>query len=115
MIADIEMIQRRLQCLNKFGVAMAKIVGAAIEMQVDEAASRHVIKAVAFAPVYDQINADRLPELGLVRVPELDRLIEQLLLRFKLEMAVVKHGEIQKRRSMATLAKAITTVRTRQI
>ena len=38
VIADVEIIERALQRLDEFGMAVAEIVGAAIQMQVDQPA-----------------------------------------------------------------------------
>ena len=67
VIADIEIVERSFQRLDQFGVAMAEIIGAAVQVQVNQAAARHVMKEIALAPVDDEVDAGLLPELGLVR------------------------------------------------
>ena len=91
MVADIEIIERALQRFHEFGVAVAEIVGAAIEVEVDQPAPAHIVEAVALAPIDDEVDAGLLPELGLVRIPVADGLVEQLLLRLELEVAIVEH------------------------
>src|SRR5690348_4546346 len=61
-------------------MAMADVVGAAIEVNVDQAAAVHVIEEVVLPPVDHQVDADILPELGLARVPEVLGLLDELLL-----------------------------------
>src|SRR4051812_7609598 len=71
---------------------MAEIVRAAVQVQVDQPAACHVPEHVAFAAVDHQVDAGVLPELRLVRVPELPGPTEEVVLRLEGEEAVVVHA-----------------------
>src|SRR3546814_13095087 len=70
---------------------MAESVSTAVEVHVDEATTVHVPEEVALAPVDDQVDTAVGPELCLVRIPELFRLLEHLCLRVEAEEVVVVH------------------------
>src|SRR5436305_14359182 len=73
-------------------MAMAEIIGAAIEMQIDQAAARHVMEEIAVAPVDHQIDARLLPELRLVGIPIANGGIEEILLGVELEVTIIVHN-----------------------
>src|SRR5215472_11945427 len=70
---------------------MAEVVRAAIEVDIDEPQARHIPDEVALAPVNDKIDARLGPEVGLPRVPELARLVQDLVLGPDGEDVVVVH------------------------
>jgi hypothetical protein len=80
MVADVEALGAAVQHLDQLGVAMPEIVGAAVEMHVDQPAAIHIEEQVALAAVDHQIDAHVLPGLGLARVPEGLRLLDEFLL-----------------------------------
>src|SRR6185312_9206991 len=61
-------------------VAVAQVVGATVEVHVDEPLALDVVDEVALAPVDDQRHPGVHPELGLVRVPVLPGPGEHLVL-----------------------------------
>ena len=63
---------------DHLGVAVAEVVRAAVEVDVDQPLARHVVEEVALAPVDDERDAGVHPELGLAGVPELLALREHL-------------------------------------
>ena len=71
VVADVEALHGRGHGRDHLGVAVAQVVGAAVEVGVDQALAVDVVDVVALTPVDDQRHAGVLPELGLVRVPEL--------------------------------------------
>ncbi len=79
VVAHVEPRGAAVQHLDQLGMAMADIVGAAVQVHVDQAATVHVEEQVAFAPVNDEIDLLVLPELGLVRIPELLRFLDEFL------------------------------------
>ena len=81
MIAHVETPGAGVQHFNELGIAVAEIVGAAVEVNVDEAGAIKVVKAIAFPAIDHQIDAGVLPELRLVRVPEGFRRFEKFELR----------------------------------
>src|SRR4051812_11382887 len=89
---------------------MAEVVRAAVEMQVDQPAAGHVPEDVALAAVDHQVDAGVLPELRLVRVPELPGATEEVVLRLEGEEAVVVH--LRPRRTVPNMAIGLSTVRT---
>ena len=91
MVAHVKVVQRRFQRGNQLWVTMPEIVGSAVQMQVNQAPTRHIVKVVTFAPVDHQIDAGILPELCLSGVPVFDCLVEQLGLRFEVEKSIVEH------------------------
>ena len=74
------------------GIAVAEVVRAAVEVQVDQPPARHVPEQVALAAVDHEVDAGVLPEPRLVRVPELLRAPEEVLLGLEREEAVVVHA-----------------------
>jgi len=80
VVAHVEAGGAAVQDLDQLRMAVADIVGAAVQVHVDQATAVHVIEQVAFAAVDDEIDILVLPELGLVRVPELLRFLDELLL-----------------------------------
>jgi hypothetical protein len=80
VVAHVEAARGLVQHLDKFRVAMAEVVGAAVEMDVDQPAAVHVVEEIVFAPVDHQIDTHVLPGLCLARVPEGLRALEELQL-----------------------------------
>ena len=80
VIADVEVLGPALQNLDQLRIAVAQIVDAAVEMDVDQALSVHVVEEVAFAAVDDQIDPHVLPGLGFAGIPPGLRLVENRLL-----------------------------------
>ena len=80
VVAHVEALGRRLHDRDELGIPVAEIVGAAVEVDVDQPAPVHVIEQIALAAVDHEIDALVLPELGLVGVPELFRALQELLL-----------------------------------
>ncbi len=78
IVADVETLHGGGDRLHDFGVAMAEVVCAAVEVYVDEPLAVDVVDEVAVPPVDDQRHTRVDPELGLVRVPELLGLREHL-------------------------------------
>mgnify|MGYP001764737790 CR=1 FL=1 len=76
----VALIHEAVQHLDQLRLAMADIVGAAVQMHVDEPAPVHVVKVVALAPVDDEVDIGVLPELGLARIPVLQALLDEFLL-----------------------------------
>src|SRR5215208_5460704 len=74
---------------DQLGVAVTEVVRAAVEVQVDQPPARHVPEAVALAAVDHEIDAGVLPELRLVRVPELLGAAEEIRLGLEREETVV--------------------------
>ena len=97
VVADVEPLHRLLERGDQLRVAVAEVVRAAVEVQVDQAAAGHVPEEVALAPVDHEIDAGVLPEVGLVRVPELPRAVEEVVLRLVGEEAVVVHARDRRR------------------
>ena len=60
------------------GLRWPEVVGAAVEVDVDQALALDVVDEVALAPVDDQRDAGVDPELGLARVPVLPGPVEHL-------------------------------------
>ena len=92
MVADVEALHRLLERRDQLRVAVPQVVGAAVQVQVDESPAGHVPEEVALAPVDDEVDAGVLPEVGLVRVPELPRPLEEVVFRLVREEPVVVHG-----------------------
>ena len=82
VVAHVEALRAGVQHLDELRIAVPEVVGAAVQVDVDEAAPVHVVEAVALAPVDHQVDARVLPELRLVRVPPGLRRFEELELRF---------------------------------
>lgn len=89
VIADVEVRHAVDECLHHFGIAVAQVVGAAVQVHVDEPATAHVPEEVALPAVDDQIDPGVGPELRLVRVPERLRPFQHLGLGLERECAVV--------------------------
>src|SRR3546814_2700612 len=70
---------------------MAESVSTAVEVDVEEATTVHGPGEGALAPLDDQVDTAVGPELCLVRIPELFRLLEHLCLRVEAEEVVVVH------------------------
>jgi hypothetical protein len=68
MIADVEDLHALRKRLHDFGIAMADVVGSAVEMQVDQTPAANVPDEVVLTSVDHQIDAGVGPELSLVRV-----------------------------------------------
>ena len=81
MVADVEALHGRGHRGRHLGVAVAQVVGAAVEVDVDEPLALDVVDEVALPAVDDQRNPGVDPELGLVRVPELLGFRQHVLLR----------------------------------
>ena len=60
-----------LQHFDQFGVAMSKIIGAAIQVQIDQTTAIHVKQVIAFTPVNHQIDAHVYPVLCFTWIPKL--------------------------------------------
>jgi len=91
VVADVESLHRLLEGGDQLRVAMAQVVGAAVQVQVDQPAAGHVPEEVALAAVDHEVDSGVLPEVRLVRVPELPRSVEEVVLRFVGEEPVVVH------------------------
>ena len=91
VVADVEAAHRLLEHGDQLGIAMAEVVRAAVEVQVDQPPARHVPEQVALAAVDHEVDAGVLPEPRLVRVPELLRAAEEVRLGLEREEAVVVH------------------------
>jgi hypothetical protein len=81
VVADVEALHGRGDRGGHLGVSVAQVVGAAVEVDVDEPLALDVEDEVALPAVDDQRDAGVDPELGLVRVPELLGLRQHVLLR----------------------------------
>ena len=92
VVADVEAAHRLLERGDQLGVAMAEVVRAAVEVQVDQTPPRHVPEQIACAPIDHEVDAGVLPEPCLVRVPELLGPAKEVRLRLVGEEAVVVHG-----------------------
>ena len=57
MVADVERAHARRDGLDQLRVAVAEVVGAAVQVHVDQPQARHVPDEVALAPVDDQVDA----------------------------------------------------------
>ncbi len=82
MVAHVEAARAGVQHLDQLGIAVPEVIGAAVEMNVDQTLAVHVVEAIALAAVDDQVDPRLLPELGLVRIPEGLRGLEHLKLGF---------------------------------
>src|SRR5829696_3754602 len=91
VVADVEAAHGLLEDRDQLRVAMAEIVGAAVEVQVDQPAAGHVPEHVSVTAVDDEVDAGVLPEARLVRVPELLGAAEEIRLVLEGEEAVVVH------------------------
>ena len=80
MIAHVEALGRRLHDGNELRIAMAEIVGAAVEMDVDEPAAVHVVEQIALAAIDHEIDTLSCQNWVLSGVPELFRALEELVL-----------------------------------
>ena len=69
MVTDIVGIQGLFQHRDQLGIAMAEIVGAAIDVAVDQAAAGNVVNVITFAFPDHEIDAAVAPELGFAGVP----------------------------------------------
>jgi len=83
--------------VDHLGVAVAQVVGAAVEVHVDQALALDVVDEIALPAVDDQRHAGIDPELGLVRVPELLGLRQHLLFGGEGDQ-FLGHGHLQWRR-----------------
>jgi hypothetical protein len=83
VVADVEVLHAVDDCPHHLRVAVAEVVGAAVEMHVDQAPTVHVPEEVALATVDHQVDALVDPELCLARVPVLLRLVQHLGLGFE--------------------------------
>ena len=91
VVAHVEIVEPGFQYLDQFGMAVAEIVGPAIQVQVDQPLARHVVEEVPLATVDHHRRAGILPEADLSGIPVLRRLREEVLLRVKSEVSVVEH------------------------
>ena len=71
MITHIKPFAAGFKNFDQFRMPVAKIVGATIEVQVNQALAIHVIKVITFAPVNDKVDPHILPVLGFARIPEI--------------------------------------------
>ncbi len=97
MIAHIKMIERIFECINKLGIAVAQIISAAIQMQINQPPAIHIINEIALAFVDDQINASLGPEFGFLGIPIFDRFLDHLRLGRKFEPTIIKHQNLPAR------------------
>ena len=74
VVADVEVRHRAGDRGRDLRVAVAEVVGAAVEVDVEQPLARHVVDEVVLAPVDDQRDAALDPEVGLAGVPVLARL-----------------------------------------
>jgi len=91
VVADVELAHRGLQRRHHFGVAVSQVVGAPVEVHIDEPPAIHVPQQVALAAVDDKVDPRVHPELGLVRVPVLLGLGNNLILGVEAEQVVLVH------------------------
>src|SRR5688500_17470870 len=82
MIAHVEVVHPVADGGNHFRVAMAKAVGTAIDVHIDQAATIHVVDVVTLPPVDDEIDAGALPFECLAGVPILHRSVNEFVLGF---------------------------------
>jgi len=68
-VAPVEAVERRLQRRHELRIAMAKVVGAAIDVRVDETPRRRVVEDVALPVIDHEANPRIPPELHLAGVP----------------------------------------------
>src|SRR5687767_5895301 len=80
MIADVEMVHALADGGDHFRVAVAERVDAAVEVQVDQAATVHVVEVVALTAVDDEVDALPLPLERLAGIPVLNRLRYEFVL-----------------------------------
>jgi hypothetical protein len=97
MIADVEPLHGRGHRGRHLGVAVAQVVGAAVEVDVDEPLALDVVDEVALPAVDDQRNPGVDPELGLIRVPELLGFRQHVLLRGERDQ-FLGHRDLRHRR-----------------
>ena len=76
MIPDIEVLHREGDCLHDFRIAVAEIVGASVEVNINETLARHVVYEVFLASINNQRDAGINPEIGLSWVPILTSLLQ---------------------------------------
>ena len=81
VVAHVEAPGAGVQHFDQLGIAVAEVVGAAVQVDVDQTAAVEVVEAIAFTAIDHQIDAGVLPELRLVRVPEGLRRFEEFELR----------------------------------
>ena len=91
VVADVEGPHAGGDGLDQFRVAVPEVVGAAVEVHVDEPQPGHVPDEVALPAVDDQVDAGLGPEVGLARVPELAGLVQHVGLGVHGEDVVVVH------------------------
>ncbi len=91
VVADVEGPHAGRDGLDKLGVPVPEVVGAAVEVHVDEPQARHVPDEVALPAVDDEVDAGLGPEVGLPRIPELAGLRQDLSLGLHAEDVVVVH------------------------
>ena len=80
VVADVEMLHPFAHRGDHFGIAMSESVGAAVDVNVDQAAAIHVIEVVALAAVDDEIDAGALPLQRLAGIPILDGAGDEVVL-----------------------------------
>ena len=89
VVSDVEVLHAVDERLHHLGIAVAEVVGATVEVHVDQPSPAHVPQEVALPAVDDEIDAGIGPELRLVRIPVLLRLLQHLRLGLERECAVV--------------------------
>ena len=78
VIADVEVLHGHRERLHNLGIAVAEVVGASVEVQVDQALARHIPEVVLLATVDDEGHPGVDPELRLAGIPVLPGLVEHL-------------------------------------
>ena len=71
VIANVKPLSGSGHDCDELRIAVAQVVRAAVEVDVDQSTAVHVVEEITFASVDDQIDAHILPRLGFTRVPEL--------------------------------------------
>src|SRR5690606_9796794 len=80
VVAHVEARGARLEDFDELRMTVAEVVGAAVQVQVEQAPPVHVVQVVALAAVDHEVDAHVLPVLGLARVPEYLGAFQELLL-----------------------------------
>ena len=86
VITDVKVIKALLDSLDDLGVAVAKVVGTAVEVDIDEPVAVHVVEEVSLTAIDYEVDAEVLPGRGLTRVPVALAALEKLGLG-------VRHGD----------------------
>jgi hypothetical protein len=76
MISHVKVVEGFFQFRDDLGIAMAQVIGSAVEVEIDQPVATHVIEMIALTTANHEVHSASGPGVYFVRIPVLGGILE---------------------------------------